>query len=315
MQCAACGNRWTLAYCGDHTTRPKPGSPTPSARRAEPQTLDLVYRALLGALPLIPEHRRALRGRGLPDADIGRRLYRSLPQRGRARLACALVDQFGADTCAQVPGLYVKRDGSREYWTLAGAIGLLIPVRDVQGRIVALKIRADDDMTQRYTIASSKAYGGPSPGAPVHVPLHTVADTSTTRVTEGELKADVTTAMTELLSISIPGVAMWRSVIPVLEELGATAVRLAFDADWRSNQHVAKALGALTHALLKAGIDVTAEGWDAALGKGLDDLLVAGHLPTQRSAAWALGASMRGQAKGYTGTLRTVDARGVKPWH
>jgi hypothetical protein len=45
----------------------------------------------------------------------------------------------GADVCAQVPDFYrAERDGQR-WWTLAGAAGLLIPVRNRDGRIVARK--------------------------------------------------------------------------------------------------------------------------------------------------------------------------------
>src|SRR6266700_1647691 len=111
--------------------------------RADPATLDRVYRALLAALPLSPTQRQALRQRGLSDREIIRRGYRSLPTHNRATRARQLVEDFGADVCAKIPGLYLAERGSQQWWSLAGRPGLLIPVRDCNGRIVALKVRAD----------------------------------------------------------------------------------------------------------------------------------------------------------------------------
>src|SRR5262249_48391116 len=160
-----------------------------------PGGLDQVYRALLGALPLSPTHRQALRQRGLPDAEILRRGYRTFPLGGRAALARRLVDRYGSDTCAGVPGLWGAAQGLRQWWTLAGAPGLLIPVCDFKGRIIALKVRADDPGDgPKYTTMSSAKHGGPSPGAQVHVPLHS-SQSDIVRLTEGELKADVATAL------------------------------------------------------------------------------------------------------------------------
>src|SRR5205823_3301553 len=105
-------------------------------------------------------HRQALRQRALPDVEILRRGYRTMPRDGRAALARRLVDHFGADTCARVPGLYVDTQGARRWWTLAGAAGLLIPVRDLDGRVVALKVRSDDPGDgPKYTYLTSTRHG------------------------------------------------------------------------------------------------------------------------------------------------------------
>jgi len=133
-------------------------------------------------------------------------------------------------------------------------------------------------------------------------------------LTEGELKADVATALSGLLTVSIPGVAMWRKALPVLQHLQARQVLLAFDADWRSNPHVAYALGQAAFALVKAGYEVQVEDWAPTLGKGVDDLLAAGHTPGQQSSALAFGAAVRGQARPWTGRLPTIAAEEVPPW-
>ena len=230
---------------------------------AAPATLGTIYQGLLAALPLSPAHRQALWQHGLADSEIHRRQYGTLPLQGRAALAKAMVAWWGAAVCAQVPGFYVAEHDGRRWWSLAGAAGLLIPVRNLDGHIVALKVRADiPGDGPKYTTISSSKHGGPSPGAPVHVPLYEGARGTTVRLTEGELKADVATALSGLLTLSIPGVAMWRKALPVLEALQPQRVLLAFDADWRSNPHVAHALGQAAFALVTAGYEVQVEDWD-----------------------------------------------------
>jgi hypothetical protein len=283
---------------------------------ADTGTLDRVYRTLLDALPLTPSHRQALRQRGLADAEMLRRRYRTFPLQGRTALAQRLVQHLGADLCARVPGFYVAEQDGRRWWSLAGAAGLLIPVRNLDGHIVALKVRADvPGDGPKYTTVSSTKHGGPSPGAPVHVPLSAGVRGDTVRLTEGELKSDIATALSRLLTISVPGVAMWCKALPLLQHLQARQVLLAFDADWRSNPHVAYALGQAAFALVKAGYEVQVEDWDPALGKGVDDLLAAGHTPGQQSSALAFGAGLRGHARAWTGQLRTVAAEEIPPWH
>ena len=150
---------------------------------ADAATRDVVYAGLFDKLSLSGEHRESLRRRGLRDEEIGRGGYRSLPGWGREEIAGALAGQFGAEVVSKVPGFYKKEGGG---WTLAGAAGLVIPVRDVEGRIVALKVRADGEGSgPRYSYVSSKGYGGPGPGAPVHVPRADGLDRGTVRITEG----------------------------------------------------------------------------------------------------------------------------------
>jgi hypothetical protein len=287
----------------------------PTTTAADTATRHWVYRALLVELALTPVHRQALLQRGLCDEEIAQREYRSLPVQGRAALARRLVERCGADVCLQVPGLYLAQRDGRRWWSLAGAAGLLVPVRNLAAQIVALKVRADaPGEGAKYSTVSSARHGGPGPGANVHVPL-THLPGETIRVTEGELKGDVATALSGLLTVSIPGVAMWRQALPVLQASQARRVLLAFDADWRANAHVAQALGHAALALVTAGYVVEVETWEAVLGKGIDDLLAAGHTPTLTSVALAFGAALRGQATVWTGRLPTINATEVRPWH
>ncbi len=113
--------------------------------------------------------------------------------------------------------------------------------------------RADDPGDgPKYLYVSSAKHGGAGPGAPLHIPIFT-GPTEMVRFTEGELKADVATALSGMLTIAAPGVSCWRPAVPALKEFGVRTVRLAFDADARSNRHVARALKSTTEALAAEG--------------------------------------------------------------
>lgn len=231
---------------------------------ATPENRDAVYRQLLGCLVLSGDHRTSLRHRGLNDAEITSRGYRTMPGPGRAQIARELVDRFGPDVCVGVPGLYIKEEGGKQWWSLAGSPGLLIPVRDINGNILAMKIRRDDPCDgSRYLSLSSSKHGGVGHGAQVHVPLHGDVETGRVRVTEGELKSDVATALDPrgLLTISIPGVSGWHAALPILERLGPAVVEVAFDMDAWTNPMVAQTLKRFVSALRSKGFNVGLNKW------------------------------------------------------
>ena len=231
-----------------------------------------VYAATLRALALDATHRDALRTRGLPDAEIARRGYRTLPPPGppwrREDVARELANRFGPDL-AHVPGFHVAMDRrGRSYWKIAGRPGILIPARDLDGRIVAFKIRVDEagDGPRYRTLSSNWTdHPGPSPGSPVHVPLRLDGGHAPgiVRLTEGELKADVCTCLCpdRILTVSVPGVGAWRAALPVLEALRAPTVRLAFDRDAWTNPHVARALRDAAAGIEAAGFNLEVERW------------------------------------------------------
>ncbi|MEW6571460.1 MAG: phage/plasmid primase, P4 family [Nitrospirota bacterium] len=247
---------------------------------ADSNALHKVYSALLNELHLEPSHKDNILNRGLSDEVIQQGQYRSLPQRARSKIARKLVERFGEEI-AYIPGFIQKEGGNGRYWTLAGCSGLLIPVRDAQHRIIALKIRADEDKDDfpKYTYFSSSKFGGASSGSPIHVPLFNGSAPEIVRLTEGELKADVTTFLTHILTISVPGASIWKPAIPILKSLDAKIILLAFDADYRENPHVARALLNTYRTLQEEGFVVEVEAWGLEQGKGIDDVLLTGHIP------------------------------------
>jgi P4 family phage/plasmid primase-like protien len=251
---------------------------------APPDVLHKVYLTFLKAMLLSQQHQNALTARGLKGnlLDAG---YRTL---GKNRLqAVRKVIAAGFENhLPSVPGFFIKPGdkGKSSYWTFSGLGGILIPVRDDESRIVALKLRLDSPKNpkDKYAYCSSKGErkGGVGPGSPVHLPLF-AGDKTTARITEGELKADVATAISGILTIGLPSVSAWRRAASILRQIGAKTVRVAYDADARTNRNVAESLRNLVHDLRKEEeFAVELETWRIEDGKGIDDLLAAGKTPT-----------------------------------
>src|SRR5262249_53996253 len=149
-------------------------SPNGDGKCAGPDVLNEVYTALIKRSRLNSEHRKALESRGFnPDlaVELG---YRSLGS-DRIDVVRHLIGDGLEKHFSSVPGFtqQVGRSG-KPYWSLAGWGGLLIPVRDHQHRVVALRIRLDpgrDNIDSgKYRMLSSKKSKppGPGPGTPSH---------------------------------------------------------------------------------------------------------------------------------------------------
>lgn len=238
------------------------------APRAEPEKLDRAYRALLEALTLSERHLSELVRRGLDGEWIEARGYRTLPEGDRRRIAAEvkrLADLRG------VPGFW-RKDG---LWHVAGPAGILLPVRDLGGRIVGFQVKKDDPDGGKYCWLSSRSRGGASPGTPVHVIRRPGVET--VLVVEGVLKAEVVAYFLRRVSVvGVPGVSVWRPALPVIHGLGKRKVLIAYDADLWENEAVRRERDRLARALGLNGYRVALMVWDERLGKGLDDVLRAG---------------------------------------
>ena len=246
-----------------------PGGVTPTAPTFEADTgpqpapadqLDRVYRELLSHLTLSPEHREQMLARGFTADQVEVLGVKTLDQAAR-QVAKRLAEMFPF-LWQSVPGLYVK-DGRP---ALGGWTGLLIPCKDLQGRIIALRIRADSSDAPRYSWLSSERHGGPGPGAPLSWWPGAGGQTEAVRVTEGELKAALAALRTGIPTIACPGVGLFggNQVLDWLLELGAARVILTPDADFRTNPHVARAVCNAITRLRSVPYPITVEIWDQA---------------------------------------------------
>ena len=205
-------------------------------------------------------------------------MYRSWTPLGRGELIRSLQLQFDDEELRQVPGFVLNQDNALSLVALPS--GFLIPVRDVNGLIIAIKIRRDETSDGRGKfMALSGGVGGESCGSPTHVPFGVRRPLPMVRITEGELKADIATDLSAVPTIGIPGVSNWHPALQVLEGLRVDAVRLAFDADYITKPQVARELASLAQEIASRGLAVSIERWPIENGKGIDDLLVNGHQP------------------------------------
>lgn len=264
----------------------------PEEKRAADKDVDRVYNAFLDELVLPTERAAGLLGRGVPGETIERCKFREHPGPERARAALATIrHKLNVHWFCDIPGFY-KTGGNNTL--VAGTDGLLIPVRNLDGLIVAMRLRVDDPNTEakyRWFSRPERAFTiGASSGAHVHVPLHAPEQRGELiRVTEGELKAEIAFAKTGVLTLSVPGVGMWRLALPVMKLIGAKRVLLAWDADQRKNPHVARALERAAIVYRDEGFEVGLETWPEAAGKGIDDVLV-GAAPGSIQQVWGADA-------------------------
>jgi hypothetical protein len=119
--------------------------------------------------------------------------------------------------------------------------------------------------------------GGPAALSAAHIPRAALAlrDRAPLVITEGELKADVATALSDRPVVSVPGVGRWRAGVEVAHAWGARVVAVAFDADAASNPEVARHRADLLRALTASGFDARLWQWPLEAGKGLDEFLIA----------------------------------------
>lgn len=252
-------------------------TPEPSlADTIDQAIVTTVYEDFLGHLDLSDDHHADLFNRGLAPEVIVAGRYRSLGPLAAIKATSKLFEVFG-DRLFDVPGFL--RNG--EWMGTVEVFGLLIPVRNRNGRVIGLKIRQDDPKAQAKYVWFSGGKRGRSIGTPAHVPLGTPAEADVVRITEGPLKADITYAHDpeRIPTIGVAGVNSWREAAPLVSKMGAKEVRLAFDADWKRKAPVQAALHQAVTGLQNLGVEVKVEVWEEAQGKGIDDLFVAGGRP------------------------------------
>lgn len=158
--------------------------------------LDRVYATWLVACPLTTSDKSGLLARGFTDKDIARNQYGSWQ------------GELHEDRLREgVPGVYVHDGRIRVALSNERYAGILVPCRDVAGRIVGLKVRLNSpDASGKMRTFSSAQWGGPKGYYGTHVPLGVKAPCPRVIVVEGELKADLYYARKQHPVVAIPGV-------------------------------------------------------------------------------------------------------------
>lgn len=239
------------------------------AALADVDIRDRTYNALLSKLVLAPDHRENLLGRGLDDDAIARFQYRSTPVVGFHALAKALVDEghqlFG------VPGFY---QGEDKRWILnINRRGIMIPCRDLSGRIQRIHIRLDNMKKNKFRPLSS---GDKLNGCATENWCHIVGPVrESILLIEGYMKADIVHHLTGQTVLAVPGVTSLnhlRETLQMLIPLGVKHVMTCFDMDYLKNWHVEGAYINLVKMLGDLDITFGTYLWSPEYN-GLDDFI------------------------------------------
>ncbi|MBK9387335.1 MAG: hypothetical protein IPN34_21175 [Planctomycetes bacterium] len=183
---------------------------------APPAERDKVYRTLLSQLSLSSDHREHLRRRGLSDEAIDRLGFRSFRNEHRLSVAKWLLLRFPKSVLAIVPGFATARKGERTTHYFNGVAGILIPVLNAEGLIVALLSRPNVIKDGRkYLWVSAAKNGGVSSGSPLHYARGSV-DTGRIRLVEGPLKAIVAASLSGMTTAGCGGSGLFAAAITEL---------------------------------------------------------------------------------------------------
>ena len=250
------GLAWPDLFASDVSSSGKLHEPitiTPASGNSD--LFHSAYESLLTNLNLSENHKGELNRRGMSKELMHRGQYRSLRNFERGQAAKSVFEKLGNEVLT-VPGFAESEFGI----TLAGtSTGLLIPVRDTESRIQAVKIRRSGDPKYVYLTGTENCN---SSGSPVHVPVGVIGPTKTVRVTEGELKSDLSFWLEGTPTIGIPGVTQWKKAFPVLQQLEAKTVIIAFDAiDIYTKPPVFHEARAFWRSLKEEGYEVELEDW------------------------------------------------------
>ena len=231
------------------------------------------YQAFLESLSLASDHLENLLGRGLTEERIMALGYKTSPVVGMAAIAKRLLAE--GLYLSGVPGFYRHE----EQWTFVSECrGILIPVRDLQGRIQGLQLRRDNVSKRKFRWISSN---GKKDGCKAETWTHIAGSPRETVILiEGPLKADIVHELTGHTVVAVAGVnslSHLEETLNLLMELGVRKIMTAFDMDFLKNPHVQNGYQNLIRLIENLGFLYGTYIWDPAFN-GLDDYVWKGCL-------------------------------------
>lgn len=269
----------------------------PENNIADEYTLDKVFRIFISCCKLSESHKSyLLEKRGLSEEDIKEFNLFTFPSRGIVRTFLKkITEEFGnTDILERIPGFY-RRVGESNY-TFIRYTGIGIPITNEKNLIIGIQIRKDNDDGQRYTWFSSafaindekkQNEKGTSSGSPVAVIYPKKIKYKSIFITEGFFKAVEIARHFNCICLSVQGVSTWKPIKEIIDRLPAVvsvpdfyvkAIYPAFDADMCRNINVYMQLKKMTDSLREdRSYRIDYISWDMNLGKGIDDMLIAGH--------------------------------------
>lgn len=255
----------------EHIKRPKKEIENAEGLEAELAPIDVrhaTYSAFLSKLELRPDHFKNLKDRGLLEHEIWSKEYRTTPKETDTIIRQLLEE---GHMLRGVPGFF--RDESCGWKLVPMQRGILIPVRDMDGRIQGMQIRRDNVKKRKFRWLSSKDI---LDGCHAEGWTHLAGEVSKRIIlTEGPMKADVIHCLTKDTVLAVPGVnalTQLEKALLGLKERGVTEIKTAFDMDMGINPHVQSGYMKLLKLINDMGFQFSTYLWDTRY-KGLDDFI------------------------------------------
>jgi hypothetical protein len=239
---------------------------------ADTEVRHAAYSTLLSLLSLAPDHYNNLLERGLSEKAIIEGEYKTAPIIGSHAIAKSLLESVAR--IEGVPGFYKDNEGIWSF--IKHKRGILIPVRDMHGRIQGLQNRLDNLNKRKYRWVSSADVDNSTCGIGAEGWIH-IKGVAREKVilTEGPLKADIVHHLTGQTVIGVPGVNSLKHleiVLLMLMEQGVKQVMTAFDMDFLKNPHVQNGYNGLLRMLEKLNLTFGTYLWHPGYN-GLDDYI------------------------------------------
>lgn len=244
------------------------------------ETLDKAYRAFLKMLILEPRHISMFLEQGVPLKMLIDNQYKTVPEFKKRWLYAKQLREMGL-SLEGIPGFFQAEGKHGRFWTFAAQDGYFIPVKDMDGYIIRLRIRLDHPQIKENGKTEGKVKWFASPdrynGTPSGIVCHVArGDDTLIEITEGEKKADIICYVTGHTCVSVPGVGTYRLAIPIIRKLMPMGIKTAYDMDKLTNPDVLAFERQLQQAIKEEfpTIVLTKAEWDIAQGKGADDFLI-----------------------------------------
>ncbi|MBY0217959.1 DNA primase [Paenibacillus illinoisensis] len=300
--------------------------PRPIVEDVKPQSdevCDRVYRRFLSLCPVYEEHVHEWRyKRKYSDEEVTAIGLRSVPKSYKELniiIRTLLSEGFSLE---RIPGftMRLRKGGDSNhkgdwFWTISASGKYFIPLRNEKGQIIRLRVSTgrEDKKYMWFSSAPNMDYvddvnvmrkGGASSGAPLNivapfpvlqawevgVEVTTYLGSDFVICSEGEHKSYISSNILQKLFIGIPGVGIYKEVIPLLRQWKTKKLVIAMDMDALldetkeagKNNYVFEHLTEFAKQVLDdEGIEVVIWCWDPKLGKGLDDILLSSVLPVE----------------------------------
>lgn len=253
---------------------------------------DKVYRAFLNELSLSKEHHEHLsKVRHLSDEEIKEGLYRSIDRDTFVIDSLFKNNKFHDKDLMGIPGFYKAKNEEGIYeWRHTSSTGILIPLKNEDGKIYGLQVRKDEGDVRYVFFSSSFAknraemISGTSAKSGYDCIYPKKPSSKTLFITEGRFKGQILSDFLGTPVITLQGVGAWKSdLLDVVRKMEKNYFKrdsfhfqriiIAYDSDILTNDSVFKA-GRKLGNFLEDSYNISYLLWNPALGKGIDDLII-----------------------------------------